>query len=87
MVVCVQVATAEELRAQITRHLDELLGTDGVLAVPSAPGIAPKLNTPQQELNMFRQRLISLTCIAGLSGLPQVRIAWLTNGVLHVAFL
>ena len=67
-----QVARADDLRAEVTRHLDELLGIDGVLALPSAPGIAPRLKTPQQELNLFRQRLISLTCIAGLAGLPQV---------------
>lgn len=63
---------ANKLRARITEHVERLLGNDGVLAVPSAPGPAPLLNTPQQDLNAFRQRLISLTCIAGLCGLPQV---------------
>lgn len=67
-----QVEHASKLRAAITQHLEQLLGNDAVLAVPSAPGPAPFLNTLQQELNAFRQRLISLTCIAGLSGLPQV---------------
>ncbi|EIE22650.1 amidase [Coccomyxa subellipsoidea C-169] len=69
-----EVARANELRARITQHLEQLLGEDGVLAVPSAPGPAPFLNTPQQDLDTFRKRLISLTCIAGLSGLPQVSL-------------
>ncbi|KAK9904266.1 hypothetical protein WJX75_008073 [Coccomyxa subellipsoidea] len=69
-----EVAQANKLRASITQHLEQLLGSDGVLAVPSAPGPAPLLNTPQQDLNAFRKRLISLTCIAGLSGLPQVSV-------------
>lgn len=70
--VLLQVAHANKLRARITEHVERLLGNDGVLALPSAPGPAPLLNTPQQDLNVFRQRLISLTCIAGLSALPQV---------------
>ncbi|CAL8470644.1 g10186 [Coccomyxa elongata] len=69
-----EVEHAKKLRARITEHVERLLGNDGVLAVPSAPGPAPLLNTPQQDLNAFRQRLISLTCIAGLSGLPQVSL-------------
>ena len=53
--------------------MDELLGDDAVLMVPSAPGPAPILNTPLQKLNSYRASLISLTSIAGLAGLPQVR--------------
>ena len=40
--------------------------------LPTAPGPAPLLNTPPAELDLFRTRLLSLTCIAGLGGLPQV---------------
>ena len=44
-----------------------------MLTLPSAPGPAPVLNTPPAELDLFRSRLLSLTCIAGLGGLPQVK--------------
>ena len=67
-----QVASAKEMRRKIREHMDGLLGSDAVLAVPSAPGPAPVLNTPQNELHSYRKSLIALTSIAGLAGLPQV---------------
>jgi amidase len=42
--------------------------------VPTAPGIAPRLNTPAADLEVFRGRAISLLAIAGLAGLPQVSL-------------
>ena len=67
-----QVHKAKQMREAITQHMNELLGNDGVLMLPSAPGPAPMLNLPQNELNTYRKRLISLTSIAGLAKLPQV---------------
>jgi len=72
--------TPEERRAaqaklQLIQHtLAELLGTDGVLAMPTAPGPAPLCQTPAEQLNDWRTRLLSLTCVAGLAGLPQVSL-------------
>ena len=43
-------------------------------ALPTAPCIAPKIDTPQSELESYRVRVMRLTCIAGLGGLPQVTI-------------
>lgn len=62
----------QEKRVKITDHMNKLLGSDVLLVVPAAPGPAPKLNTPPAELDSYRSRLISLTCIAGLAKLPQV---------------
>ena len=67
-----QVHKAKRMREAISQHMDDLLGDDGVLMVPSAPGPAPMLNLPQNELNTYRKQLISLTSIAGLAKLPQV---------------
>ena len=67
-------AAAAAPRAEFTRRLDALLGEDGLLALPSAPGAAPFTNTPDAELRQWRLQVLSLTCIAGLSGLPQVSI-------------
>lgn len=50
----------------------QLLGSDGVLALPTSPGPAVHCNTPEAELNEWRKGLLSLTCVAGLAGLPQV---------------
>lgn len=68
-----QISRANTQREDIRRHLDALLGDDAVLFVPSAPGPAPFLKTPQEELNQFRMRLLALTSIAGMCGLPQAR--------------
>lgn len=59
-------------REEIIQHLDSILHDDAFLVVPSAPGPAPKLNTPASELEGFRSRLLALTCIAGVAKLPQV---------------
>jgi amidase len=52
----------------------QLLGSDGVLALPSAPGPAPPCGLPAAQQDDWRRRLISLTCMAGLAGLPQVAL-------------
>jgi hypothetical protein len=67
-----QVAEMEGKRAAIVAHMDKLLADNGLLILPAAAGPAPRLNTPPSDLDSFRTRLISLTCIAGLAKLPQV---------------
>ena len=61
----IQAAAREHIRAQNTP------GTVG--AQPSAPGIAPKLDTPAARGHgrLPPPRRCGLTCIAGLGGLPQ----------------
>jgi amidase len=45
-----------------------------VVALPTAPCIAPPIATPAEGLESYRIRVMRLTCIAGLGGLPQVSI-------------
>jgi amidase len=61
-------------REEIARHMAELLGDDAVLCLPTAPGIAPKLATPAEELENFRARAFALLCVAGLASLPQISL-------------
>jgi len=61
-------------REEVARHMAELLGDDAVLCLPTAPGIAPKLATPAEELEAFRARAFALLCIAGLARLPQISL-------------
>jgi amidase len=61
-------------REAVTRHVQELLGDDAILCLPTAPGIAPRLATPASELEVFRGRAFALLCIAGLSRLPQISL-------------
>jgi amidase len=66
------VARATQLDARVQLRL--LIEPGTVLALPTAPTIAPRIEMPADELEPFRARVMRLTCIAGLSGLPQVTI-------------
>jgi len=49
------------------------LAADGaVICLPTSPAPAPLKGLPLAETDRFRARTLTLTCIAGLSGLPQV---------------
>jgi amidase len=70
-------AEVERMRPQreaVAAHMNALLGDDAILCVPTAPGIAPKLNTPAPELEVFRSRAFALLSIAGLARLPQISL-------------
>jgi Asp-tRNA(Asn)/Glu-tRNA(Gln) amidotransferase A subunit family amidase len=53
---------------------DGLLREAGVLILPSAPDIAPFRGLEGAASQSFRDRTLSLTCIAGLAGLPQLSL-------------
>ena len=61
-------------RAAVARHMQSLLADDAILCLPTAPGIAPRLNTPPAELEVFRGRAFALLSIAGLASLPQISL-------------
>lgn len=68
------VAPARAIREEVTSFLDRLLGTDGVLCIPTSPSIALPINAAGQELEDFRTNALKLLCLAGLAGLPQVSL-------------
>jgi amidase len=68
------VVAAKALRVDIRKRLDDLLGDDGVLLLPSAPGAAPLRGTPAADLEAFRARSLEILCLAGHAGLPQVSL-------------
>ncbi|MEW5423837.1 amidase [Amorphus sp. 3PC139-8] len=61
-------------RREIRSVLTAQIGPDSVLCLPTAPAAAPLLSTAEQDLQDFRTRIIMLTCLAGLAGLPQVTL-------------
>jgi len=61
-------------RAQITRHVEELIGDDGMLVLPTVPSAAPKKGTDFTALDEFRNRALMLLCTSGLTGLPQITL-------------
>jgi amidase len=65
---------AARKRAEVRERVRGLVGADGVLMLPTMPGIALLLDAPEAEFEAFRARAISMLCIAGLSGLPQLSL-------------
>jgi amidase len=67
-----QVAEARAYRTRYTAHLDALLGTGGVLLMPTMPDIAPLRATSEGDLEDYRNRALQMLATAGLCGLPQL---------------
>lgn len=61
-------------RRIIKERMEKLLEDDGILIIPTAPGKAPLLNLPVEELEVKRSQTFQLCCIAGLTGFPQVNV-------------
>lgn len=69
-----EVVRAQAVRDAVRLRMDDLLADNAVLVLPTVSDIAPLLNTPAAELDDFRARAMSLLCIAGLAGLPQLSL-------------
>jgi amidase len=67
-------AAARATQAQIRAHVHGLLGTDGLLLLPSAASLAPLRNANPADVDAVRLRTMAITCIAGLCGLPQISL-------------
>lgn len=68
-------------RADIAARLDAMLADNAVLVLPTMPDIAPLLQSPPDDTVAFRERALGMLCVAGLGGLPQVTLPFVTlNG-------
>ena len=65
---------AAEKRARIRARVTALLGDDGVLLLPTLPTIAPRIDDDEATFEAFRARALSILCIAGLAGVPQISL-------------
>ncbi|QJR79532.1 amidase [Alteromonas pelagimontana] len=68
------VVRAQKQRDKIAGGLATLFKHYDVLVIPTTPGRAPLLDTPEDALNSYRNQLLDFTAIAGLGGLPQLHI-------------
>jgi amidase len=55
-------------------HIRTIAMPGTLLLLPTAPCIAPLKSSTASDLELFRARVMRLTCIAGISGLPQITI-------------
>ena len=69
-----QLAAANSYRERFTTHLTHVLGTDGVLVMPTVADIAPLIGESGERLESYRNRSIQMLCLAGLSGFPQISL-------------
>jgi amidase len=70
-----QVAAATARRREITATVENILGDDGVICLPTSPRVAPLLGTPVDQVEVeYRNQAMRLLCISGLSGLPQISL-------------
>lgn len=68
----------------ISASVRALLGEDGVAVLPSAASVAPRLDASGAEVDAVRARTFRITCVAGLAGLPQVSLPFLSAAGLPV---
>ena len=69
-----QASRSREILVGARAHVLKCVPAGTVMALPSAPSIAPPLAATGEALEQFRVRTMRLTCIAGLAGLPQISI-------------
>lgn len=67
-------AAAVIRRESLTGRLVELLGSDGVLVLPTAHDLPPLRDAPVSAQIAFREKTLALTCVASLCRLPQINI-------------
>ncbi|HYI36292.1 MAG TPA: amidase [Thermoleophilaceae bacterium] len=68
------VALARQVGAEAARQIRAIARPGTVIALPTVPCAPPRIDAGPDEVESFRSRTLRLTCIAGLSGLPQVTV-------------
>jgi amidase len=68
------VAADRVFRREVTARLDGLLGGASVLCLPTVPILPPFRDIPLSAMAEAGGRIVTLTCIAGLTGLPQINL-------------
>ena len=66
--------TARKVQAQAREHILQTVKPGTILALPTAPCIAPLIDGTAEEMDKFRTRVMRLTCTAGMAGLPQMNL-------------
>ena len=74
-----QLSSEQQSQAQIKwlaiqSKMNQILENNAILVLPTVAGIAPLLNAPNDELEIYRKQCFQLLCISGLSGTPQINL-------------
>jgi amidase len=66
---------AHARRGKIVARMEQLIGPDEVLCMPTSPRVAPLRGTPVDKIEIeYRNQAMCVLCIAGLAGLPQLTL-------------
>ena len=71
-------ASAREQRSLIRNRIRSIIASETVAVLPSAASLAPLRDADPVDVDAIRLRTMAITCIAGLSGLPQVSMPFRT---------
>src|SRR5262249_31775141 len=69
-----QAAAARKTLAAGRAHLRALLAPSTIMALPTAPSIAPPVDSSATEMESLRTRVMRLTSMAGIAGLPHMNL-------------
>jgi amidase len=69
-----QFEQALAFRETLRQKVANLLGSDGVILLPTMPDCAPLIAQAESDLEDYRNRAIRLLCLAGLCGFPQISL-------------
>jgi amidase len=68
------VAADRVFRRAVTARIEDLLGGENLLCLPTTPILPPLRDIPLSAMAEAGGRIVTLTCIAGLTGLPQINL-------------
>ncbi|PKB68758.1 MAG: hypothetical protein BZY81_00645 [SAR202 cluster bacterium Io17-Chloro-G4] len=69
-----KVAKSKVERQEVIDRMDELTAGGGVVCLPTSPAPAPPLGQSLAERRDVLSRIVSLTCVAGTTGRPQISV-------------
>ena len=69
-----QFSSANVERQKITKAIIDLVGSNGVIVLPTVPSCAPLRTDSQDQLQTFRLQMLKLLSPAGVSGMPQITL-------------
>ncbi len=69
-----EVDKAREERQEVIKRIDEVTEGGAVVCLPTAPAPAPPLGQSLADRRDMLSRIVSLTCVAGTTGRPQISV-------------
>ncbi len=65
-------------RERYARRVAEIVGDDGIIVLPTMPGIAPPMDSSEAAFERFRGYAVGMMSIAGHAGFPQISLPMMT---------